>query len=360
MKILNAKDKKIVLSKNYNYHFNKNDGVFHRWGKDDLDDPLYAPGPEIADIEISVGSCLGKCSFCYKSNGQLKSEHMSLNVYKKLITNIKTFLTQVALGITDCYANPDFFKILKWTREQGIIPNYTTHGLDVDDYVVEQTKQYCGAVAISIVNKEKSYDAIKKFTNAGMKQVNVHYMLCQETYDNAFKIVDDIKTDSRLKNLNALVFLNLKKKGNAENKFTYLKDQSKFNNLIKYAQDNKVSIGFDSCSCNSYYKYIENHKNYKELSMYAEPCESGLFSSYFNYKGEYFPCSFTEQTKGWEIGIDAINCNNFYKDIWNHRRVVAWRQDLLKSTQKCDCKFKQDCRICPVYPDLVQCRKKDE
>lgn len=357
-KIRESKYIKACFSNEYNFIFNKKNGIFARWGKTKEDDPKFSISPEIADIEISTGKCLGGCKFCYKSNSGLKSNHMTLETYQKLINNIRKLLCQVALGITDCYANPDFFKILKWTREQDIIPNYTTHGLDVDDYVVEQTLKYCGAVAVSIVNKEKSYNAIKKFTDAGMSQVNIHFMISSETYEKAFEIIDDIKNDHRLKKLNAIVFLGLKKKGRAEDNFNYLRDQDKYNKLISLCEENEIKFGFDSCSSGSYFKYIENHKNCKELSNYVEPCESGLFSSYFNYKGEYFPCSFAEGTKGWEYGIDSINCKDFIKDVWFSSRVNKWRNSLFKSTESCICKFKDNCRSCPIFSDLAYCKDK--
>jgi len=282
---------------------------------------------------------------------------MNLGDYQKLINNIKPYLCQVALGITNCYSNPDFFSILQWTREQGIIPNYTTHGLDVDDYVVEQTKKYCGAVSVSIVNKQKSYDAVKRFTDSGMTQVNIHYMLANETYEDAFKIVEEISTDPRLSKMNALVFLGLKKKGNAQDGYSYLNDQEKYNKLIKYCEEKKVNVGFDSCSCGSYYKYIEGKTDMDELAMYAEPCESfGLFSSYFNYLGEYFPCSFAEGEGDWVEGLDALNCEDFTRDIWFSSKLNKWRKISLETTKDCVCSFKKICRSCPIFPDLVYCK----
>ena len=35
-----------------------------------------------------------------------------------------------------------------------------------------------------------------------------------------------------------------------------------------------------------------------------------------NAYGEYFPCSFTEGTKGWEKGIDVISCRDFVEECF--------------------------------------------
>lgn len=95
----------------------------------------------------------------------------------------------------------------------------------------------------------------------------------------------------------------------------------------------KINWGMDSCGSGRLLAYgVSNH-----LKQFIEPCESGLFSSYFNTKGEFFPCSFVEGTKEWEQGIDLIKLNSF-KDLWQHKRVVEWRNKLLNN-----------CRNCPVY-----------
>ena len=75
LNISENKKHKICTSKNYNFIFNKETGEFARWGKTEDEDPLFAITPELADIELSTGSCLGKCAFCYKSNGPDGGHH---------------------------------------------------------------------------------------------------------------------------------------------------------------------------------------------------------------------------------------------------------------------------------------------
>ena len=54
-----------------------------------------------------------------------------------------------------------------------------------------------------------------------------------------------------------------------------------------------------------------------------------------NAHGEAFPCSFTEGTKGWETGIDVVNCNNFVDDVWNNSRIQNFREMLLLNGRSC-------------------------
>ena len=87
--------------------------------------------------------------------------------------------------------------------------------------------------------------------------------------------------------------------------------------------------------------------------MYAEPCESGLFSIYCNVHGEIFPCSFTEDEINWEDGLDVNKCNDFLRDIWFNSRIIEWRNNLINTTKDCNCNFKDNCRSCPVFPITV-------
>ncbi len=106
MQILENNEVKILVSEDYNYRFNKMTGHFARWGKTLEEDPFYGEfGPEIADIEIVQGDCLGNCPFCYKCNGQVPYHYMNLDTYKQLLAKFPKTLTQIAFGITDIDAH---------------------------------------------------------------------------------------------------------------------------------------------------------------------------------------------------------------------------------------------------------------
>jgi len=355
MKIKENKVYKVLDSEDYKYLFNKKNGYFARWGKTYNEDPLFATAPELLDIEISAGNvgtkeqeCLGKCPFCYKANdkGDKPIHNMTLDEFKIILSKMKKvndshILTQIAFGIMNIYTNPDFFNMMEYARSQEVIPNYTTHGLDVDDFAVRKTKELCGAVAVSIVQKEKSYDAVKKFTDAGMNQVNFHFMLSEESYEKAFKIIDDIESDKRLERLNAIVFLQYKDK-NPNSPYHSVLSVEMYKDLIKYCEEKKVAYGFDSCSAPLYMECIKGQPNEKKLEQYCESCESGIFSSYINCFCEFYPCSFSEGVGDWQEGIDVLNCNNFTDDVWNNERVIEWRNNLINSMEN-------NCRKCLMY-----------
>jgi hypothetical protein len=336
-KIIDSKKAKILVSKDYNYIFNKEDGRFIRWGKTKDVDPEYSPfGPEILDIEVSCGKCSGKCSFCYKGNGDVGGVYnMTLDTFKVILNKMPKTLTQVAFGICDIDTNRDFFPMMAHAREKGIIPNYTCNGHFVTDEVAEKTSKLCGAVAVSIVDKEQSYDAIAKFIKHGMKQVNIHQVLSLESYDNCLTLADDIINDERLKGLNAVVFLQYKDKNKKCNYHSML-DEAKYLELYRYFTSKGVGIGFDSCSCNLFLRSIKDEPNYQQISQFCEPCESfGMFSSYINCKGEYYPCSFSENVGEWAKGLNVLECEDFIKDIWNNPLLLKYRSIMIKNGRNC-------------------------
>jgi len=352
---------KIVRSPVYNYNFRKTDGYFERWGQKKEDDPDFSPlGPEILDLEISAGAdCLGNCSFCYKANGaqgNTDTVNMTLEQFQTILDKMPRVLTQIAFGICNVGTNPDFFAMMEHARSKGIIPNYTCHGLDVDDAVAERTASLCGAVAVSIVRKDRSYEAVQRFVSKGMKQVNIHFMLSEETLDKAMKTVDDMVEDPRLEGMNAIVFLQYKPKGRHPDAFHCIQSPGAYTKLVDYCEERGVRYGFDSCSAPLFFKAIEGNEKRMPLAVMAEPCEAfGMFSSYINVHGVYYPCSFCEGEDGWESGLDVLNCENFLKEIWFNEKLNGWRKKILESSKGCDCHFSGMCRSCPVF-DVTACK----
>lgn len=336
---------KILKSNNYNFLFQKSDGFFARWGKTQDDDGDFELGlPEIADIEIAE-VCegvpgIGPCAFCYKSNTGNKGENMSLDTFKKIFEKITEFpsIGQIAFGCGTLRRHPEMWDIFRYCKYNGVTPNLTING-DVDDHEFDKIAELAGACAVSIYDKELSYDAIKKLTDRGMNQVNIHFMLSLETYDRAFEIMNDMKTDPRLSKMKALVFLSLKTKGRSVGRFHQL-GQEKFNKLVAYALENNVPIGFDSCSAQLFMKSVKGHKNETQFAQSAESCESTLYSLYIDVKGDFYPCSFSPDTEGWETGLSVLECNNFIEDIWQHEKTKKFRERVI-SCRNC----KQSCSI---------------
>jgi MoaA/NifB/PqqE/SkfB family radical SAM enzyme len=361
LKVLDGQNFKIVKSSDYNMTFKKfskdgrPDGELVRWGKDPIDDPDYGPAPEILDIEISAGKCSSNCPMCYKnSSSNSPLVNMSLETYKLVLDKITAsrITTQVALGLTSVKDNPDFLDIMRYTRKKGLIPNFTLsgndHSLDLD--FATQLAELCGALAVSATpwNMESAFDTVKLFVDLGVEQTNIHVVVSKETMYFVNKVIETRMSDPRLENMGAVVGLMVKPKGRAKGNFNP-PGKEEYKKLVNKALENEIPIGFDSCSCAHFLNSVQDHPNLDNLIMSSDACESTLFSYYVNVFGQGFPCSFAENTPGWEQGLDILTCDDFIKDIWLHSRTREFRNNLLATTGQNDI----SCRECPIYSELL-------
>lgn len=322
-------------SENYNYDFNMVNGNFERWGKIKDDDPTYSKfGGEILDIEVSTICSFG-CPFCYKSNLP-NGKHMSFETFKTIFDKLPRydgvhFLTQVAFGIGDINASDDLWKMMEYCRENKVIPNITINGDRLTDDIINKLVSLCGAISVSrYKNKNICYDAIKKLSDKGFKQINIHQMVSEETYDQTLETIKDIKTDNCLKGLNAIVYLSLKQKGRGinHNKLAY----DKFKNIIKLSLKNNISFGFDSCGANKCSSVFKELKVYDKYEKYIEPCESCSFSQYIDVDGKFYPCSFANNETE---GIDIMKIDNFLNDVWHNKNTVIERKKIQDNGRSC-------------------------
>lgn len=362
----------------FNMMFRKSDGLTAKWGRTMDDDPTHCPwGNEIADIEIAtacrgirgIDKATGKtsvndcdrsvCNFCYKSN-QPNGSYMSFDTFKAVFDkmNQPKTMTQIALGVdAECRTNPDVWRIMDYCNENDVTPNVTV--ADIDQGTAENIVKRCGACAVSCYERNKNccYDSIKMLTDEAKRQgrdwfkVNMHLLVSHETEGFVFEVLNDRLNDERLKDMGAIVLLSLKQKGRGK-AFSKMDDEV-YRKVIFFLQDNSIPYGSDSCGANrlmsslkEYYKDKENgEEQYKRVLNCIEPCESLLASVYVNVNGEVFPCSFIEGEQGWEHGIDLTNekYKNFTTQVWNHPRVLEWRQNALRCI---DC---NGCNQCPHY-----------
>jgi radical SAM protein with 4Fe4S-binding SPASM domain len=173
-----------------------------------------------------------------------------------------------------------------------------------------------------------------------MRQVNIHFMVAEETYQQALETIEDIKTDKRLARLNALVFMSMKPVGRAKDRYNPI-SKTRFDMLISLCQRAGINFGGDSCSA---YKILDALTPGKRLELKddIEPCEATLFSSYFNVEGKYFPCSFMEEGMD---GIPITEETDFVQDVWHHPSTEDFRKRLLATAKSNDHK----CRTCPEF-----------
>lgn len=389
---------KSVHSEKFNLFFNKLTGYAERWGrtrKNEDDPALSILGPTIMDIELAKdlhpeeeikyknelkienSTCLGKCKFCYKSNSMTKYSHyMTLVNFKYILMQLanthvkidgklvffnddicyngKTIkainypnlnwetdicncapLLQLAFGITNLTANPELLQICAFARKIGIIPNVTCHGKDiVSDEFLTALCGMCGNIAVSRYNKEQTYNFIERLWMNGCKQINMHVLVAEETYDDIIETFHDMTTDKRLCNLDSVVLLFLKQRGRGVG-YHRISDE-KANMIYKTAIDNNIKFGFDICCSQRFTDFIKKYPNQDmNIPDVYDYCDSGRFSGYVNTLGEFCPCSFIEDNGMWLNGPNIFECKNFIDDIWKGDKCELYRSLLLGRDNTC-------------------------
>lgn len=346
MKAFNA-----VLKHHSNQHystfFDRNTGFFVRCEDKGYEEPFWSnAGPELLDISIT-NWCDKNCSICYRNSHQ-NGSHMKLENYEKIISEAADLgVLQVALGGGNPNQHPQFIEILELTEEKyGIVPSYTTNGRGLTEEIIEATKKYCGAVAVSAYSPfEEMEEAITKLVQKQVK-TNIHFVLTSESIHVAINWLKN--KPGFLNKINALIFLNYKPVGKNKDYSLLLNKSNKLDELfILIDNQYPFKIGFDSCSVSGIIKYMDLDFDF------IEACDSARFSAFISEDLQMYPCSFSiDVLKGESLK------NKSMKDIWIKSDCF---EDFRKSLKENDCS-KQDCFKncyggCPLFDGIKLCGK---
>lgn len=324
---------KIVYPKNKEYviFFNNKTGEEILTGINGKEDPFILESPSMIDIGV-MGHCQNNCEICYQGNVDIPN--MKLEDFKTIIDQTKLHINQVALGGKgDPNKHENFEEILKYCKDNNVVPNYTTSGNSLTDDEVRITKENVGAVAVSNYDKDFTYLALNKFIESGIK-TNIHFVLSKETFDSAIRILngEDIWGGKvNLSKLNAVVFLLFKPQGNGKDK-KYLcldPDQIKIFADLLLKPKVKFKIGADSCLINKVSQARELTETEKSC---VDTCEGSRMSCYISPDMLFMPCSFGEKIKH---GMN-ITKESTIQTIWdNGASFEMFRTVLKKNPMTC-------------------------
>lgn len=140
--------------------FNRSSGAKLRikFDSHDIDINNLYPGergksqlPELVDIKITDYCDFG-CKFCYQASTP-KGKHCDLYDYKRIIDFLsKAKVFEIAIGGGEPTSHPDFVEMLKYAREKGIVPNFTTRNMKwlEDQDLAKEIMAYAGNFAFSL------------------------------------------------------------------------------------------------------------------------------------------------------------------------------------------------------------------
>ena len=311
--------------------FDKKNGLMIRNGYDGIEPFMRVEGPELIDISIT-NYCEKNCKFCYRKSN-IDGKHMSLVDYKKVVEQASNIgVMQVALGGGNPNQHPDFIEIIRMTRKLGIIPSYTTNGKGLTEEILEASKKYCGAVAVSLYEPySESYKAIEKLIDNKIK-TNIHFILSSETIDKAIKLLNEIPQE--IKGINAIIFLNYKPQ-NEDDTIYCLKNTKKLNEFFHIINHKKLpfKVGFDSCSISFLIKEIDN-LNADSVDF----CEAGRFSAFISEEMKMYPCSFMiNKIEGEDLYVKDIN------QVWTEGEDFKFIREQINDNVCDKCKYFNIC-----------------
>ncbi|MHC1682779.1 MAG: radical SAM/SPASM domain-containing protein [Clostridiaceae bacterium] len=273
---------------------------------------------------------------------------MSVEEYEFVLSSLQSKqwgnVFQVALGGGEPLEHPKFTEIINTTYEKGIVANFTTNGLHLNENIVKSIKNKVGAVAISVNNiEELNLEKVKLLTDSGIK-TNIHFVLDNKSIIQAIEILKG-KYNDFFNKVNGVIFLTYKPAGRAtiKNTLSINEKLKKFTSLIG---NNKCisRIGFDACFVPILMKFTNVEIDY------IDSCECGFFSIYIDENLNVKPCSFANND------TYTFNLKNYnMKEIW-HEKYSKLRDEVNKNICESDCKNKTNCRgKCNYFDSLSFC-----
>lgn len=300
-------------------------------------------------IHGKTGLCIKSGVQCYQNGLGQVEPNMTIEQFNSILDQIENCTYQVALGGRgDVNKHEDFEEILKSCVDHGIVPNYTTSGLDLTDAEVALTKKYCGAIAISEYRSDYTRKAIKKCIDAGIK-TNIHFVLGKNTIDEA---IDKLKNNGFDKGINAVIFLLHKPVGLGTKDNVIDINDPKYKEFIELIDGVKYDfgIGFDSCNIPG---LVNKTKRIDRNSF--DTCEAARWSCYITSDMKMLPCSFDNQDLKWAVDLN----NHTIEEAWNSDKFNDFRNYFKKSCPSCNNRL--ECMGgCAIKREIVLCNRHEK
>jgi len=333
-------------SQHYSTLFNPRTGFFARIEDRGYPEPLWSEnGPEMMDIAIT-NWCDRECTVCYRCS-DTQGGHMPLETYKSILKQAADIgVMQVALGGGNPNQHPDFCDILRSTREYGVVPSFTTNGRGLNADIVEASRKYCGAVAVSAYEPYcETWAAARKLVDEGVK-TNLHFVLNAQSIGTA---IEWMETPPRgVHGINAIVFLNYKPVGRTSAGGDLLHTSPRVAEFFRLAcrREHQFRVGFDSCMVSGLATYTEVNP------VWFDACEAARFSMFISEKSAAYPCSFMETV----VAGERITNGNL-RQIWQRSALFKQFRDTLLGPHCPACPNRRTCLGgCPAYPEANLCQ----
>lgn len=324
-------------------------GILDEYGKDTGVDPFMASFPHLIDVGV-MGHCIhGKTGLCvkagigcYQSGLTVEQPNMSVEDFRWITEQCKGRCNQLALGGRgDPDQHEHFEELLRISRENNLVPNFTTSGYGMTPEIATICKKYCGAVAVSWYRSEYTLNAIQMLLEAGVK-TNIHYVIGKNTIDEA---IERISNNDFPKSINAVILLLHKPAGLGSRENVLSVDDERVEKLFSEVDKrHPFKIGMDSCNVPGALRFCKN-----VMAESLDTCEGGRYSCYIGPDMVMVPCSFDQDRK---YQVSLRNCS--IEEAWNSENFEIFRRHMEGACPECE--KKELCMGgCPLMPEIVFC-----
>lgn len=326
-------------------------GILDEEGRDTGVDPFMASFPHLIDVGV-MGHCIhGKTGLCAKAgigccqSGLLVEQpNMTVEHFRWIAEQCRGRCNQLALGGRgDPDQHEHFEELLRISRENDLVPNFTTSGYGMTPELASLCKQYCGAVAVSWYRSDYTVNAIRMLLSAGVK-TNVHYVLGQNSIDEA---IERLERNDFPVGINAVIFLLHKPAGQGSHSNVLdFNDPGVERFFAQVDKPHPFKVGMDSCNVPGAVNYCKNI-----VPESLDTCESGRYSCYIGADMVMVPCSFDQQ-KRYEV---LLSESTSIEDAWDSEAFERFRDKIRGACP--DCEKRALCMgVCPIMPEIVLCK----
>ena len=325
-------------------------GVLDERGRDTGVDPFMASFPHLIDVGV-MGHCVhgktGLCAKagigCYQSGLLVEQPNMTVEHFRWIAEQCKGRCNQLALGGRgDPDQHEHFEELLQISRENNLVPNFTTSGYGLTPALAAICKKYCGAVAVSWYRSVYTLNAIKMLLDAGVK-TNIHYVLGQNSIDEAIR---RLRENDFPAGINAVIFLLHKPAGQGtQANVLSASDPRVAEFFAEVDKRHPFKVGMDSCNVPGAIRFCRSI-----MPESLDTCEGARYSCYIGADMIMVPCSF-DQRKRYQV---QLNESTDIEAAWNSAPFEAFRDKMRAACQGCE--KKALCMGgCPLMPEIVFC-----
>lgn len=154
--------------------------------------PEKASTPDLVDIKIT-DYCNFGCTFCYQGSTE-NGKHADFNHIKSVINTLRhNEVFEIAFGGGEPTTHPKFMEILQHTKDNHIIPNFTTKDFGWLKNNIKAVQTIIGSCAYSINNwvMIKKIFALMELENIPKNKICVQYVIGTASYDTYKLIVQE-------------------------------------------------------------------------------------------------------------------------------------------------------------------------